>query len=193
MYLRWKHKKIKGDTITTWKQRWRMLMVSSDSLITRCLGTKVTIRDGTNILLEIDLTDKPNLVIYRTPESSFVPKLISVSPDKASKSNTASVAPWPSTNITLTLRDLAKQGVEVVYKMISGKMTICWARIAYPKNHDPSVFLGKYNPNSGGTMWSSFSKSSLHLFTFNVNSHHQVKVYLLLDFMYLDRGFWSGG
>lgn len=98
-----------------------MLIVSSDSLITRCLGTKVTIRDGTSIFLEIDLTDSPNLVIYRNPDSSFVPKLISVSPDKASKSNTASVAPWPSANTTLTLRDLSRQGVEVVYKDIGWK------------------------------------------------------------------------
>lgn len=85
------------------------MMLSPDSLTTTCLGTIVTICDGTTTLLKGGPVETPSFVIDLIPDPSSVSKLISASPDKASKSISVSDA-LSSGNLRRTLLDLPIEG-----------------------------------------------------------------------------------
>lgn len=81
------------------------MITSSDSLTTTYRGTKDTICNGIATLLEDGPKDTPNFVTCLNLDIFSVSKLISVRPDKESKSNNASDA-FPSNNLRCTLLDL---------------------------------------------------------------------------------------
>lgn len=93
------------------------MITSSDSLTTTYRGTKDTICDGTATLLKDGPKDTPNFVTCLNPDTCSVSKLISVRPDRASKSNNDSDA-FPSNNLKRTLLDLPREGTKDLYYKI---------------------------------------------------------------------------